>query len=327
VSDHDEDAPEIITSGPPTGPPAIEVREVIPAALAGERIDRVVALVTGLSRVEATALVAAGEVQVNGRAITAKAHRLAEGDEVALSWVTVDTSIELVADASVAFTVVHEDDDVLVIDKPAGLVVHPGAGNTGGTLVHGLLARYPAIADVGDPLRPGIVHRLDKETSGLMMVARSTAAYDGLVEALTAREVDRRYLALVWGSFDVPTGLIDAPIGRSMKDPTRMSVSERGREALTNYAVREAYTEPVPLSLVECKLETGRTHQIRVHMQAIGHPVVGDGRYRGDRQSFPMPRMFLHAAQLGFEHPVTGEALSFETKLPPDLQSALDRLG
>ena len=323
----DPDAPELITTGPSAGPSVFEVHEVIPSALAGERIDRVVALVTGLSRVEATALVVAGDVRVNGTAVTGKAHRLAEGDEVELSWVAGRTEVELLADAAVDFTVVHEDDDVIVIDKPAGLVVHPGAGNTGGTLVRGLLHRYPAIAAVGDPARPGIVHRLDKETSGLMMVARSAEAYDGLVEALTAREVDRRYLALVWGTFDVPTGQIDAPIGRSMKDPTRMSVSERGREALTNYVVRETYAEPVPLTLVECKLETGRTHQIRVHMQAIGHPVVGDGRYRGDRQSFPMPRMFLHAAQLGFDHPVTGETLSFESMLPPDLQGALDRLS
>lgn len=327
MSDHDAvDGAEIIASRA-AGPSAIEVHEMIPAALAGERIDRVVALVTGLSRVEATALVIAGEVVVNGVPVTAKAHRLAEGDEIALSWVAGVVEVDLVADPEVSFTVIYEDDDVLVINKPAGLVVHPGAGNAGGTLVHGLLHRYPAIASVGDPVRPGIVHRLDKWTSGLMMVARSEVAYEGLVASLTAREVDRRYLALVWGTFDMTTGLIDAPIGRSMKDPTRMAVSERGRDAMTNYAVRVAFTEPVPLTLVECKLETGRTHQIRVHMQAIGHPVVGDGRYRGDRQSFPLPRMFLHAAQLGFEHPVTGEAMSFESALPPDLQAALDRLS
>src|SRR5690606_7432584 len=147
------------------------------------------------------------------------------------------------------------------------------------------LARYPELADVGDPARPGIVHRLDKETSGLMVVARSPAAYDALVAQLSAREVDRRYQALVWGHPEVSHGVIDAPIGRSQRDPTRMAVSERGREAITRYEVTDRYDQPVEVALLACKLETGRTHQIRVHLTALGHPVVGDDRYHGVRES------------------------------------------
>jgi 23S rRNA pseudouridine1911/1915/1917 synthase len=302
------------------------VHEIIPAALAGERLDRVVSLVTGASRADATVLVATGEVQVNGTVVTTKARRLVEGDEVRVTWELGAPPAPMQPDPSVTFTVVHEDDDVVVVDKPAGLVVHPGAGNDSGTLVHGLLARYPDMIDAGDPARPGIVHRLDKDTSGLMMAARTERAYEALVEQLSERRVDRRYTSLVWGHFDVTSGTIEAPIGRSMREPTRMAVSERGREAITHYWVRTAFTEPVPVTLVECKLETGRTHQIRVHMQAIGHAVVGDNRYHGARQSLPAPRMFLHAAHLAFDHPVTGEALAFDAALPDDLQAVLDTL-
>ncbi len=303
------------------------VHEEIPAALAGERLDRVVSLITGLSRGEALVLVTGGAVTVNEAVVTTKARRLHEGDEIVVIWEAKAAVPELVGEREVQFRVVHEDDDVVVIDKPPGLVVHPGAGNAAGTLVQGLLARYPEIASVGDPARPGIVHRLDKDTSGLMMAARSTVAYEALVAQLSAREVDRRYEALVWGGFEVNAGMIEAPIGRSAREPTRMVVSERGREAVTRYAVRRAFTEPVEVTLVECKLETGRTHQIRVHMRAIGHPVVGDNRYAGARQSLPAPRMFLHAAELGFVHPVTGERLEFTATLPADLQAVLDTLG
>ncbi len=303
------------------------IHEVIPAALAGERLDRVVALVTGASRADASALVAAGDARVNGRPVTARAHRLAEDDELVVEWDPVLAVHELVADPTVAFDVVHEDADVLVIDKPAGLVVHPGAGNDERTLVNGLLARYPEIEAVGQEGRPGIVHRLDKETSGLLMVARSPAAYDDLVAQLSARQVDRHYEALVWGAFDVPSGVVEAPIGRSSRNATRMSVSVSGKPAITRYDVRRTFADPVVTSLVECRLETGRTHQIRVHLQAIGHPVVGDDRYRGARESFVVPRLFLHAATLGFVHPTTAVPLSFSSALPADLVGVLDRLS
>jgi 23S rRNA pseudouridine1911/1915/1917 synthase len=220
--------------------------------------------------------------------------------------------------------VVYEDDHLLVIDKPAGLVVHPGAGQRTGTLVHGLLARYPELVGVGDdPSRPGIVHRLDKGTSGLLLVARTPEAYEALVAALSARAVHRRYRALAWGSFGAPRGVIDAPIGRSARQPTRMAVDERGKEARTGYEVLQSYAEPVVVTELACTLETGRTHQIRVHLRSIGHPVVGDAGYGGARQSLPMTRPFLHAEALELQHPVTGEELAFRSPLPDDLAAIL----
>jgi 23S rRNA pseudouridine1911/1915/1917 synthase len=308
-----------VTSGP-------GVVETIPAALAGERLDRVVAMLTGLSRAEAAALVDGGHVTIDGRTATTRSVRLDEGVIVAVDVGERATTSGPEPDPAVAFTVVHEDPDVLVVDKPAGLVVHAGAGNSTGTLVHGLLARYPGLAGVGERDRPGIVHRLDKDTSGLLAVARTTAAHAALTRQLRAREVERRYLALVWGHLDSARGVVDAPIGRSGRTPTRMAVTARGREARTRYELRAAYGDPVEVSLLECRLETGRTHQIRVHLAAIGHAVVGDARYGGARQSFAVPRFFLHAAHLGFRHPTTGDALSFDSPLPPDLEEVLSRL-
>jgi 23S rRNA pseudouridine1911/1915/1917 synthase len=221
--------------------------------------------------------------------------------------------------------VVHEDADVVVVDKPPGLVVHPGAGHSDGTLVNGLVARYPEIAGVGDPGRPGIVHRLDRDTSGLLAVARSATAYEALTAALAERRVTRAYLALVHGLPDADEGLVDAPVGRSTRDKTRMSVSARGREARTRYAVEARYPDR-GVTLLRCTLETGRTHQIRVHLEAIGHPVVGDERYGGERGDVRAPRVFLHATHLAFAHPVDGMALAFDSPLPPDLTAVLEAL-
>jgi 23S rRNA pseudouridine1911/1915/1917 synthase len=302
------------------------VNETIPAALAGERVDRVVAMLTGLTRGEVTTLVADGAVAVNGRPVVKPSTRVAEGDELDVE--VPEASVEPAAapEADVEVPVVYADDDVIVVDKPQLLVVHPGAGNATGTMVAGLLARFPELHGVGEPERPGIVHRLDKGTSGLLVVARTAAAYESLVEQLSTRTVERRYLALVWGAPSPATGVVDAPIGRSRRDPTRMAVSATGREARTRYEVQRRFVEPIDASLLECRLETGRTHQIRVHLGAIGHPVVGDPRYRGARASFAVPRMFLHAHALAFDHPRTHERVSFESPLPADLQGVLDRL-
>ena len=296
------------------------MKETVPAGLAGERVDRVVAMLTGLPRAEIAELVGAGAVRIGGRPVGARSRRLVEGDEL-----EVDVPERAVAvlepDPTVAFSVVHADDHVAVIDKPAGLVVHPGAGNQRGTLVHGLLARFPQLrTGPGDPTRPGIVHRLDKGTSGLLAVALSTEAYVSLVAQLQAHTVDRRYTALVWGHVESDAGMVDAPVGRSGRDPTRMSVSRRGREARTRYQVEARYDEPVPLTLIECRLETGRTHQIRVHLAAIGHPVVGDSRYGGKRADLPAARPFLHAGRLAFDHPGSGERLETHSPLPADLE-------
>jgi 23S rRNA pseudouridine1911/1915/1917 synthase len=222
--------------------------------------------------------------------------------------------------------VVHVDDRLAVIDKPAGLVVHPGAGIAQGTLVNGVLARFPEVAGVGDPTRPGIVHRLDRGTSGLLVVARTPAAYVSLVAQLRARSVEREYLALVWGHLEAAAGLIDAPVGRSGADRTRMTVSARGRDARTRYRVRHSFTRPVDASLLECKLETGRTHQIRVHLAAIGHPVVGDVRYRGARPALSLARPFLHAFRLVFGHPSTGASVAYEAPLASDLAAVMAEL-
>ena len=295
----------------------------IPASLDGERVDRVVALLTGWSRADVQALVERGDVLVDGNEV-GKSHRLRTGS-------VIELLAEPEADAppgpepDVEVDVRHADDDVIVVAKPAGLVVHPGAGHAGGTLVNGLLARYPEIASVGEPMRPGIVHRLDRDTSGLLVVARSPLAYEHLVEQLGARTMERQYIALVWGRPSSPRGVIDAPIGRSETRRTRMAVRDAGRPARTSYDVEESFDEP-STSLVFCRLETGRTHQIRVHLAAIGHPVVGDGTYGGKRDRIALDRPFLHAAVLGFAHPTTEEHVRFEEPLPPELMTVLAQL-
>jgi 23S rRNA pseudouridine1911/1915/1917 synthase len=296
---------------------------VVPVALAGERVDRAVALLTGWSRAEVQALIDEDQVLVDGRSVI-KSRRLAEGEVIEL--LAEPQPVGLPEAQDIPVVVVSDDDDVIVVDKPAGLIVHPGAGHPDGTLVNGLLHRYPELAGVGDPARPGIVHRLDGNTSGLLAVARTPRAYDGLVGALAARTVHRGYRALVWGIPDAASGLIDAPIGRSIRRPTRMAVREGGKEARTQYTVERTFADP-EVSLLQCALETGRTHQIRVHLAAIRHPVVGDPAYGGIRAGVEISRPFLHAATLGFAHPVTGEPREFSSALPPDLALVLDRLS
>jgi 23S rRNA pseudouridine1911/1915/1917 synthase len=281
-----------------------------------------VALLTGWSRADVQVLIERAQVLVDGAAV-AKSRRLAEGELVEL---LAEPEPDLPPGPEpVELRVVYEDEDVLIVDKPAGLVVHPGAGHPSGTLVNGLLARYPELGDVGDPMRPGLVHRLDRDTSGLLVVARSEAAYEGLVDALAARRVGRRYLALVWGVPDARRGVVDAPIGRSLRSPTRMAVRAGGRDARTSYTVESEYRDP-SLALLTCALETGRTHQIRVHLAAIKHPVVGDPAYGGVRPGLAVTRPFLHAEELVFTHPVTRVEMRFEAELPSDLTTVLEGL-
>jgi 23S rRNA pseudouridine1911/1915/1917 synthase len=294
----------------------------VPDALEGERVDRAVALLTGWTRSEVASLLARGAVSVDGTPV-AKSRRLVAGEVVA-----VEGAPEVAGPPEpevLPLTVVHEDDAVVVVDKPAGLVVHPGAGHASGTLVNALLARYPELATVGDPARPGIVHRLDRDTSGLLVVARRQAAYERLVEALAAHAVDRRYRALVWGIPESARGVVDAPVGRSTRSRTRMAVREGGKPARTAYRVEESFPDP-GVALLRCTLETGRTHQIRVHLAAIRHPVVGDLTYGSARPALALARPFLHAQELAFAHPVTGEPLHFVSPLPPELEAVLDAL-
>ncbi len=295
----------------------------VPDALAGERLDRAVALLTGWTRSEVQALVDAGSVLVDGKRV-AKSRRLVADDVIEVLAEPAAPGLPQ-PDPSVPVVVRYEDEDLAVVAKPAGLVVHPGAGHPDGTLVNGLLARYPELAAVGDPARPGIVHRLDRDTSGLLVVARSAPAYDALVAMLADHDVERRYDALVWGTPASARGVIDAPIGRSVRRPTHMAVREGGRTARTAYEVVAAYRDP-EVSRLECRLETGRTHQIRVHLQAIGHPVVGDAAYGGSRAALPLDRPFLHAGGLAFTHPVTGAPVRVEEPLAPELTAVLTNL-
>ena len=299
------------------------IREEIPAALGGERLDRIVSLLTDISRSDAAIVVADGGAMIDGAVSTSGKVRVAVGQIVEIDTAKIPQRQLPVADNSIEIEVVYADDDVIVVDKPAGLVVHPGHGHPDGTLVNAVLARYPDVAAVGDPMRPGIVHRLDLGTSGLMVVARSPVAYDTLVAALAARRVTRAYQTLVWGHLESLNGLIDAPIGRDHKDPLRMAVVIDGKPARTRYRTISRFTRPTELSHLECHLESGRTHQIRVHLAAAGHPVVGDGSYGGIRAAVSSPRPFLHAATLAFRHPVSGETLTFESPLPPDLVEVL----
>ncbi len=302
---------------------------LVPQALDGERIDKVIATMAEATRQQVAEAIDNGSVSVGDVVVSKPSRRVHGGDEINISADLQTPLIELTGDASVPFSVVYQDADVIVVDKPAYVVVHPGTGSHTGTLVQGLLARFDDLARLatGDrALRPGIVHRIDKGTSGLLMVARSAAATDALQAQLAAHSVERRYVALAWGSFESSAGMIDAAIGRSTADPTKMTVSAAGRPSITHYTVEHGFSEPEIVTLVRCELETGRTHQIRVHLAAIGHPVVGDPIYGGAKRSLRLGRPFLHAQTLGFVHPTTGENLRFNSALPADLVAVLEGL-
>jgi 23S rRNA pseudouridine1911/1915/1917 synthase len=308
----------------------------VPHSLDGQRLDRSIAMLTGLARTAVAALVAEGRVAVDGAVVTTRSRALAAGQRLQVSWPVVGDDGPA-PDASVVFAVVDEDADLIVVDKPAGLVVHHGAGHRGATLVDGLLARYPELArlpeeGLGDPQRPGIVHRLDKGTSGLIVVARSARAFRSLSRQMGEHSAARSYLALVVGTVEADEGMVDAPIGRSARDPARMAVRTGGREARTAYRVRTRYRAPVAVTLLDVALETGRTHQVRVHLTAIGHPVVGDTRYGAARARpaslggrLDAGRVFLHAYRLSLEHPGGGHR-TWESPLPPDLDAVLSLL-
>jgi 23S rRNA pseudouridine1911/1915/1917 synthase len=285
--------------------------------LGGERADLIVARLGGLSRSLARKLADEGRVRVDGEVVAAK-QRLAAGSVVEFDPPPPDPAL---AAEDVPFTVRYEDEHLAVVDKPAGIVMHPGAGHRRGTLAGGILHRWPGVRGVGAEDRWGIVHRLDRDTSGLLAVALGQEAYEGLREAIRRHAVERTYQALVAGSPAMPAGTVDAPIGRDPGRPTRMRIDPEGRPARTHYRVVTQYQGATLLAVT---LETGRTHQIRVHLASIDLPVIGDAVYG---IASGAPRVFLHAASLAFDHPVTGERVEGESPLPEDLVRVLEELS
>jgi 23S rRNA pseudouridine1911/1915/1917 synthase len=287
-------------------------------------------MVAGVSRAVAAELVDSGRVLVDGAPVSSGRVPLQQGSVLTVT-LPEEGVAGPVAEPGVRFTIVHADESVAVVDKPAGLVVHPGAGHAEGTLVGGLLAAFPDLSQLVEAGlctadRPGIVHRLDKGTSGLLAVARSADAYRSLVDQLATRAMERRYLALVAGVVVDERGEVEAPIGRSIRTPTKMAVTARGKPARTAYRVvdRRGVDTPTPTTLLELSLHSGRSHQVRVHMAAIGHPVIGDARYGTVDKRLGSSRFFLHAFRLAFDHPVTAIRTEFTSALPEDLQSYLD---
>jgi 23S rRNA pseudouridine1911/1915/1917 synthase len=291
----------------------------VPAAAEGERLDQLLAGEGGIgSRAQAQRLIDAGLVTVDGE-LRPKRHRVTAGERVEVAPGPTGAAAP-VTTTDVPFAVAWEDEHLLVVDKPAGVVVHPARGHRGATLAEALAGR---VAGGEDPARAGIVHRLDRDTSGLLVVAKADAVHRALQEAIRRRELRREYLALVEGCPPARSGTVDAPIGRDRRVRTRMSTdTDVPREARTHFALERAFAG---FALLRVTLETGRTHQIRVHLQAIGHPVAGDPEY-GTPRRLGLERQFLHAARLAFAHPVTGEAVDVASPLPPDLAAVLARL-
>jgi 23S rRNA pseudouridine1911/1915/1917 synthase len=286
----------------------------------GSRLDKFVSeKLPELSRTYAQRLIADGCITVNDQVAKAS-QRLNAGDRLTISIPPPMPST--LTPENIPLSVLYEDEDLLVIDKPAGLTVHPAPGSPNHTLVNAILARLPELPDSGDRLRPGIVHRLDKDTSGLVLVAKNRLALSKLTDQFKTRSILKVYLVLVRGHLSPESGFIDAPIGRDPSNRKRMAVVDSGREARTEYRVIK-YTGDC--SLLEVMPETGRTHQIRVHLSAIGYPVVGDKTY-GVKSPF-LSRQFVHAHRLGFRLPSSDEYVEFESKLPPDLEQALEKIG
>lgn len=283
----------------------------------GQRLDKYLAgEMTDLSRSRIKELVQAGEVLVNGKK-SKVSYKVQKGDLIQVTVLPLEP-LKLEAE-NIPLDIVYEDEDVIVVNKPQGMVVHPAAGHPSHTLVNALLYHTRDLADSPEGFRPGIVHRIDKDTSGLLMVAKNATARESLEKQLAAKSNKRQYLAIVHGNFAEEEGTIDAPIGRNPKDRKQMAVVEKGKSAVTHFKVLEQYQG---YSLVECQLETGRTHQIRVHMAYIGHPLAGDPLY-GPRKTLPGHGQFLHAKTLGFEQPSTGEWLEFSVQLPDIFQQTV----
>lgn len=291
------------------------------AEAGGERLDKVIpAHVPDLSRATAQRLIKTGEVTVNGRP-SKPSYRVQVGDEVV---VRVPTEMPApVVPENIPLDVIYEDDALLVVNKPAGMVVHPAYGHASGTLVNAVLAHCPEVADVGGPDRAGVVHRLDKDTSGLILIAKDGVTRAALQRQFKRRRVAKAYLALVEGQVQPREGVVEAPVGRNKRQRKKMAVVRSGREARTLYRAIEYFADN---TLLEVHPHTGRTHQVRVHLAWLGYPIVGDVVYGRRRQRLLRTRHFLHAARIRFSHPVTSEEVEFEAPLPPELAAVLKRL-
>lgn len=284
------------------------------------RIDKIISgLNQDWSRTQVQQWIKDGLVLVNGQSVKTN-YKCNVNDEIEIS-IPDPENLEIVAE-EMDLDIYFEDEDVVVVNKPKGMVVHPAAGHTTGTLVNGLMAHCKDLSGINGVLRPGIVHRIDKDTSGLLMVAKNDRAHESLVNQLVEKTVTRKYLALVHGNIAHDYGTIDAPIGRDPKDRQSMTVVDNGKHAVTHFRVIERFKD---FTFVECRLETGRTHQIRVHMKYIGYPLAGDPKY-GPRKTLDLNGQALHAAVLGFTHPRTGEYLEFEAPLPPYYEQLLLKL-
>ncbi|KFG89788.1 Pseudouridine synthase [Sphingobium herbicidovorans NBRC 16415] len=307
------------------------IETTIGEAQHGQRLDKALAdLLPALSRERLKSLIVEGRVSAEGRTLN-PSMKVLSGQ---VFTVTVPAPVEAEAAAQdIPLIIVHEDADLIVVDKPAGLVVHPAAGNLDGTLVNALLHHCRGhLSGIGGVARPGIVHRIDKDTSGLLVVAKSDKAHEGLAQQFKAHSIDRLYAAAVYGIPPIAAGTIDTWIGRSDSDRKKMAVQRegRGKHAVTHYRVTDRFRGA---ALVECRLETGRTHQVRVHMAHLGHPLIGDPVYGRERKGFKsiletlgFKRQALHAKRLGFIHPITGQKLSFDSALPADMQELLSEL-
>ncbi|WP_102271527.1 RluA family pseudouridine synthase [Cytobacillus massiliigabonensis] len=287
---------------------------------AGERIDKVLsALNKEWSRTQAQSWIKEGHVLVNGQQIKTN-YKCSLNDRIEI---TIPEPEELdVVPEEMDLDIYYEDQDVLVVNKPKGMVVHPAPGHLTGTLVNGLMAHCKDLSGINGVMRPGIVHRIDKDTSGLLMVAKNDLAHESLVNQLVEKTVTRKYRAIVHGVIPHDYGTIEAPIARDQKDRQSMAVTDNGKHAVTHFHVLDRFKD---FTFVECQLETGRTHQIRVHMKYIGYPLAGDPKY-GPRKTLDIGGQALHAGILGFVHPRTGEYIEFEAPLPPDFQHLVDKL-
>ncbi|BCD06806.1 TPA: RluA family pseudouridine synthase [Bacillus cereus] len=285
-----------------------------------ERIDKFVAGINNeWSRTQVQQWIKDDVVTVNGKAVKGN-YKVRENDEIT---VTIPEPEALdIQPEDMNLEIYYEDADVLVVNKPRGMVVHPAPGHTSGTLVNGLMHHCTDLSGINGVMRPGIVHRIDKDTSGLLMVAKNDMAHESLVNQLVAKTVTRRYKAIVHGVIPHDKGTIDAPIARDKKERQSMTVDENGKHAVTHFQVLERFKD---FTLVECRLETGRTHQIRVHMKYIGYPLAGDPKY-GPKKTLDMNGQALHAGILGFDHPRTGEYIQFEAPIPEVFEDALNIL-